>query len=481
MSSTSSTRKTRTKRANTLDTLTVALVGRQSRSDDGSLSVPDQMNTMGSDVDRRGWVVGNRYSETDVSGQRPLSRRTGLLRAVEDVEAGRAQVVMVAYFDRLCRSLKTQIEVVDRVEAAGGIIQVAHGSTISHATPTDRLTSTMLGAVAEYVALTAGERTVVSKQRNIDKGVPPFPKITPAYVRREDGTLEPHPTNAPLVREAIAMRTRKTPASFVEIARWLNEQPLVTTDEDGNECTLRITPSGVKSMLGSKLLIGEIHFGDFTPNLHAGASWGGTITDRVTFRKMQSLRASRGRYAQSDRLLARQSVLRCKTCDARMTVTYMGSDGKKYAYYICGDKLCTRRALVSADVAEQTVVERAIEIALKLKAAGSATNEDEIEQARLARDVAETTLANAIKTLIGLDSETATREVLDELTAERDAAVDRHERLLAFTTPDLTVTAADWPDLSLDARREIIRIVIDRAVVTPGRGPGRVHVIERTA
>ena len=38
------------------------------------------------------------------------------------VEAGEADHIVVAYFDRLVRSLKVQLEVIERVEQAGGEI-----------------------------------------------------------------------------------------------------------------------------------------------------------------------------------------------------------------------------------------------------------------------------------------------------------------------------------------------------------------------
>ena len=141
--------------------------------------------------------------------------------------------------------------------------------------------------------------------------------------------------NAPLVREAIKMRVAKTPASFATIARFLNDHGLT------------ISLSGVESMLSSKLLIGEIHFGKFEPNLHASSKWGGVITDRATFRKMQSLRASRGRHSKSERLLARQGVLVCETCGSRMTASSSraGKNGTSYPYYRCGNRsLCANPA-----------------------------------------------------------------------------------------------------------------------------------------
>jgi hypothetical protein len=55
-----------------------------------------------------------------VSGKLPLARRPGLSKAIEMVEAGEADQIVVACFDRLVRSLKVQLEVIERVEHAGG-------------------------------------------------------------------------------------------------------------------------------------------------------------------------------------------------------------------------------------------------------------------------------------------------------------------------------------------------------------------------
>ena len=58
--------------------------------------------------------------EIDVSGKLPLSKRPGLLAAIEMIEAGQADQPVVAYFDRLVRSLKVQLEVIERVEGRAG-------------------------------------------------------------------------------------------------------------------------------------------------------------------------------------------------------------------------------------------------------------------------------------------------------------------------------------------------------------------------
>jgi DNA invertase Pin-like site-specific DNA recombinase len=56
--------------------------------------------------DRGERLVASSFPEIDVSGKLPLSKRPGLLAAIEMIEAGRADQLVVAYFDRLVRSLK---------------------------------------------------------------------------------------------------------------------------------------------------------------------------------------------------------------------------------------------------------------------------------------------------------------------------------------------------------------------------------------
>ena len=70
--------------------------------------------------DRGERLVASPIPEIDVSGKLPLSRRPGLLAAIEMIEAGRADQLVVAYFDRLVRSLKVQLEVIERVEGGRG-------------------------------------------------------------------------------------------------------------------------------------------------------------------------------------------------------------------------------------------------------------------------------------------------------------------------------------------------------------------------
>jgi DNA invertase Pin-like site-specific DNA recombinase len=341
------------------------------------------------------------YSETDVSGRKPLAKRHGLKQAVEDVERGASQMILTAYFDRFVRSVNTRAEVLIRVEDnCGGSVMTLDMGRTSNATPVSKFSGVVLAAAAELIADQAGEKTHVTKQRNIDNGIPPFPRITIAYQRIESGDdkgkLEQHPVNGPLVAEAA--RRRIAGASYVQLSRWFAENGV------------EISTSGVESTLSSKLLIGEIHFGKFTPNLHAIAN---PVLDRATFAKMHATKVSRGRYAKSERLLARQGILICRTCGSRMTA--QSTKQGRYSYYVCNNRTsCSAPANVAADAVESFMRDELIRLGNDV--VGQATTVLEIEDARVAAESAQQKLSSTILLLTDLAHESATSEVLATLS-----------------------------------------------------------------
>src|ERR1700751_6474314 len=104
-------------------------------------------------------LVAAPIPEIDVSGKLPLSKRPGLLAAIEMIEAGRADQLVVAYFDRLVRSLKVQLEVIERVERAGGEIFALDRGKLTNGTAAQRLSTNMLGLVFQFFAEITARRS----------------------------------------------------------------------------------------------------------------------------------------------------------------------------------------------------------------------------------------------------------------------------------------------------------------------------------
>ena len=364
---------------------------------------------------------------------------------------------MVAYFDRLVRSVARQAEILERVEQAGGSILAVDVGEVSSASASKWLSASLLGAVAEYHRRVTAERTQDAKRRAVARGVPPFPNVPPGYRRKPDGSLERNPTEASAVARAFEMRAKG--ATVMEVREFLRSR--------GVERSFH----GTQALLTSRIVLGELRFGDLVnTNSHPA------IVDAEVWHAVQRMRSPRGRRAKSERLLARLGVLRCGTCGARMVIGSTDQNGKRHYLYRCppvGD--CRRRVTVSADLAEHVVVE---EVRRLLKGVrGSASVAGGVEGAERDLDRSEGELDAAVRAFSGLDDVEAARARLLELREARDEARERLARLRAAAQPALTVSASgDWDLLTLGEQRDLIRAVVDRAVVVPGRGAGRITV-----
>jgi DNA invertase Pin-like site-specific DNA recombinase len=393
---------------------------------------------------------GNRvvdaFEEIDVSGKLPLVRRPGLLKAIEMVEGGEADHIVVAYFDRLVRSLKVQLEVIERVERAGGEIYAIDHGRLTNGTAATRMSNNMMGAAFQYYAEVTGEKVATAQERVVARGVLPNSRISPGYVRGKDGVLVVERPKARIVVQAFKRRDRG--ASLVEIQALLAE--------NGIERSI----SGVASMLRSRMYLGEIHFGELH-NLNAHEP---IIKDRALFERVQRRTVSRGRQAKSERLLARLGVLRCGTCASRMVInSYSGN-------YRCGDTSanpCQRRAAVKADRVDEAI-ERAnrdlddtIRQLGELGLLGRPASQETLEKLTAALDDAHTfraRLGDGGETdVIGPDEIDKLREPAKRL------ALAAWRRLITDTVQSVTVapamTADGRPSRLWDPRRIDIRFL----------------------
>jgi hypothetical protein len=315
----------------------------------------------------------------------------------------------------------------------------------------------MLGMVAEYHRRVTGERTADAKRRAVARGVAPFPRLPPSLRRGQDGRVELVPDQVPVVAEAF--RRRLSGASIAEVRAFLRE--------NGIERSYH----GTLTMLSSRLMLGELSFGELV-NRESHPP----VVDIATWQAVQKIRSPRGRRAKSERLLARLGVLRCGSCGARMVVGT--AHHGQYALYRCppvGD--CTRKVTISAEMVEGIVVEAARDLLEGVR--GMASLADGLESARCELELREEELDRAVYAFGELDDVEAARERLRELREARDAARERVEDLEAAAVPALTVTASDWDELTPDERRALVRAVIERVDVSPGRGRDRVVVHAR--
>lgn len=403
--------------------------------------------------DREGWQLLDIYEEIDVSGRWALERRKGLRPAIEAVEAGDADVVIVARFDRMIRSMKVQVEITERVEAKGGDLYAIDSGFITNGNATQKMSAGFLGLVSQYHSDTTRERSAEGVQAAIDAGIPPFGGATAGYkrpvigVRRNGkpihGPLAVDETTRDAVVEAWEMRSRAVSIS---------------------DCRAHLAAHGVHysypgviKLFTSRLVLGELHHGDYRPNLDAHPA----IVDRDLWQAVQDARTTRGRQPKSMRLLSRLGVLRCEGCDGRMSI---GDDWRGAKVYRCSTShgACPQRSTIMADTAEQAIWTAAL--AASEGILGRAYSRADVRAAQAKAEQAEQALAGIVAAFDGLGDIAGTRERILAAQLEAETLRARANRLESAADVSLLV-GADDPRVPLERRRGIVTRTIERATV----------------
>ena len=427
----------------------VAIV-RVSQHKDGAVSPEEQRQRLTLEARRLGKPIVAVFEELDVSGGTPLHRRKGMRAAVEMIEAGDADVLAAAYFDRLFRSITVQAEVIERVEKAGGQVLAIDAGVISNGEPAKWITGTMLGVVSEYYRRTVKQRAGEAQRIAVAAGKVPWAKLPPGIVRNPDGTCRP--TDDPELRatvvEAFAMRAGT--ATISQVRAHLADHGIVVSYMTA--CT----------MLTSRLYVGELVFGELV-NPEALEP----MIDPEVWRRVQERHRSRGRTTPSDRLLGRLGVLQCGTCRSRLVVG--NTAGRHYPRYRCSSVDCTRKVSIGAELVEAFIVDRVRDRVRGVQ--GQASAEAAALEAVAAADAAQAHLDRVVRILMagGAMDEPSAAEGVEQARTARNETRDAADRLMRSASA-LTVSVDDWDDLSVMARRDIIRDAVDVALVAPGRG-----------
>lgn len=132
----------------------VALYARTSTSD-GRQDLGLQLDELRVEVIRRGWTVVNEFTDT-ASGAK--DDRIGLVAALAAAERREFDVLLVWKLDRLARSLRRLLEVVDALKAAAVDLVSLRDTGIDSTTPGGRLVLQVFGAVAEFERALITER-----------------------------------------------------------------------------------------------------------------------------------------------------------------------------------------------------------------------------------------------------------------------------------------------------------------------------------
>ncbi len=179
------------------------------------------------EVARRGWTLEASYTDEGISGGKDVAQRPGLGYALDLIDAGHASILLVSKTDRLARGLRTLLDVIDRVERAGGAVVSVDG-TIDTSTPAGRFQTQIMGGVAELERALISDRTkaalAVKRSQGVRLGRPS--QIPAAVVERivaaKAGGASLRAIAAELTTDAVPTArggTRWSPATIQTVLR----------------------------------------------------------------------------------------------------------------------------------------------------------------------------------------------------------------------------------------------------------------------
>lgn len=405
-------------------------------------------------------------AELDVSGGLPLAQRPSLLAAVEGVEAGRYQGIVVAYLSRLTRS-RSGIEIWDRVEAAGGHVHCA-GEGIDTSTPSGRFIRDIHLANAVREREEHVDRFAERRRLSTEAGVWQSPFIPRGYIKGDDRRLHPGP-------DAAEIRSVFEDAAAGERVSRLADR-------------LKMTTSGARALLANRVYLGELHVGQEI-NLHAHEP---LVTEQVWRAAQPSSRArSPRRVDAGPALLA--GVARCAGCGHLLTRRPAETKRKAPETYVCNVRHSGSKCPAPVSIGQQRLDDHVIALTVaemeRVRPRGTERT-DRVDALRDELVKAEAELAAYLESVSAADVGVDRFREGARQRAER-AAMARRELDQVETAGDLPAYA-DAAELfeSFDAhgRNQLLRALLEVVVVKRAGGRGsrmplndRVRVVRQGA
>lgn len=432
---------------------------------------------------RRGWEVADVYVDNDVSAYsgkpRPAYRRM-----LDDLMAAKAQALVVWHPDRLHRSPRELEDFIDVIEVAGTSVVSVTAGDYDLSTPEGRLTARIVGSVARKESEDKSRRSLrkhlelAQAGKLVGGGTRPYGYNDDRVTIREDEACH--------VREAAGRVLAGMTVRSI-CADW-NERGVTTVT--GKQWH----PHVLGSLLASARIAGlREHRGQVT----AQADWL-SIIDRQTHTLLRSVLRDPNRLKR--KMPARRYLLTgiatCGLCGAKL-VARPRQD--RVRCYVCargpGFKGCGKIRSLAEPLDD--LIREAVLAAIDSPALTEALGSGDRDEAAL-RALAEE-LTGFQDRLARLEHEYAVEGLWDRPTflrqrselegridsLRREVANQRHGRFVADLPPGIDAVLEWWKGSSIDDRRTLCSVVIEKVVVNSavrGRNrfdPNRIDVIWR--
>lgn len=457
-----------------ISTVRAAIYVRISRDDAGDmLGVRRQEKDARALCERKGWVVGEVFTDDDVSAWSGVAR-PGYRLMLEAIAARDVDAVVAYDLDRLHRIPRELEEFFDACDRAGLVNLATVSGDVDLATNDGRMMARIMGAVARKSSDDTSRRLRRKFDEMAEQGLPHGGR---AFGYDADG-MTIRPDEAALLREAA--NDVLAGESLAGIARRWNDLGVVTPQRGRpwNGTVVRAVLTGPRQA-GLRVHRGEV----------VGPGAWPAILDRATHERLVATLTGRSRRQAPGRRTPFTGLVRCGRCGATMTRDTVGKLPTYRCHKLAGRAGCNGTS-ISAVPLEQIVVE-AVLLRLDSPALvehlrdGKPSDGGHDELAQLEGRLAELAELWAAGEVTKAEWMTARKGIEKRLETARRAVVRSSEATVMADYDKPGALRAAWPDLSPDRQRAVLAAIIDYIEVRPAtrRGPrfddNRINVVWR--
>ena len=280
-------------------------------------SIPEQIDRMKKYCESRDWMVYKIYTDAGYSGG--SLERPGLQEMLKDVENGKLDMVLVYKLDRLSRSQKETLYLIEDVFEKHNVAFTSMTENFDTSTPFGKAILGILAVFAQLERSQIKERTMLGKDSLAQEGKWHGGKWVPIGYNYEDGLLEINEYEAMQVNEIADLFLKGTPVRT--IAR-------VVTDKGYKHKYGEWEAKTIRRVLQNPVNIGLIKNRDrWYRGIHD------PILSQGTFDAIQKLMEERKKQfgAAKPHKTLLGGIVYCKNCGGR----YARQSYNGVYYYIC--------------------------------------------------------------------------------------------------------------------------------------------------
>lgn len=286
-------------------------------------SVGEQTERLEKYADAMGWTVVKTFTDPGYTGAD--THRPGLRELIRAVEAGHADKVVVYKLDRLSRSQKDTLYLIEDVFLENNTDFVSMSENFDTATPFGRAIIGILAVFAQLERETIKERMIMGREARAKNGYYCAGRRILTGYDYIDGLLKVNEYEAMLIKQIYQMFNGGTPIRT--IADTLNDRGLYHRATPWDDTTIR-------RLLDNRHYIGEVKFGG---KWYPGRQ--NPIIDRDTFDSAQKLLKIRAdSYVYSNKhSVPLTGFIFCGCCGAKYhrQLWKPKHDGTRTANYMC--------------------------------------------------------------------------------------------------------------------------------------------------